>query len=84
MKVKLENISNHIQQEADQALREAIVEWKKSAQAESQPYHDIFDESNFKDVRLNKLTIFEFMITASNDNRTINWVGYFISRPKYQ
>jgi len=48
---------------------------------------------------LNKLTISEFVITASNDNRSINWVillrrifiveirqgrSYFISRPKPQ
>jgi len=33
-------------------------------------------------VRLNKLSIFEFTITANNYNRTINWVSYFISRLK--
>jgi len=36
----------------------------------------------FKDVRLNKLTILELTITANNDDRTINWISYFISRPK--
>jgi len=33
-------------------------------------------------VRLNKLIVFQFTIAASNDNRTINWASYFISRSK--
>jgi len=35
-------------------------------------------------VRLSKLTISEFAIIAIKDNLTINWVSYFISRPKYK
>jgi hypothetical protein len=42
MKVNLENISSRIQQEAEQACREALVDWKKSVQAGVQPFHDIF------------------------------------------
>ena len=30
---------------------------------------------------MNKLTISEFIVIASNANLTINWVSYFISRP---
>jgi len=48
MKVNLENISSRIQQDAEQACRAAVVNWKKSVQAGLQPFHDIFDESNFK------------------------------------
>ena len=48
MKANLENISSRIQQEAEQVCREAVVDWKKSLQAELQPFHDIFDESDFK------------------------------------
>jgi len=36
-----------------------------------------------KDLRLNKLDISEFKTIASNDNLTLNWVSYFISRPKH-
>jgi len=32
-------------------------------------------------MRLNKLTIAEFMIIAKNNILIINWVSYFISRP---
>jgi hypothetical protein len=42
MKANLENISSRIQQEAEQTSREALVNWKKSVQAELQPFHDIF------------------------------------------
>lgn len=48
MKANLENISSRIQQEAKQACREAVINWKKSVPAELQPFHEIIDESDFE------------------------------------
>lgn len=39
-------------------------------------------KNSVKDVRLNKVPISEFTIIARNDNLILNWVIYFISRPK--
>ena len=42
-----------------------------------------FSRILIKNVRLNKLIISEFTTIASNDNLTMKWVSYFISRSKY-
>jgi len=59
MKANLENISSRIQPETEQALSEALVDWKKSVQAGLQPFHDIFqgflDQFNTDEIDTNHL-----------------------------